>query len=269
VPTARPEHSAYVQAFLGRRHVAVRLGARVTRVEPRRVWLEGGEVVDAFTLIWTAGVCPPPVVRDLPVRHERDGRVRVDGYLLALDPAGSPIEDLYVIGDSAASLRSDGKFQPALSQTSIAMGTHVGAQLVGRATGKSVRPFQFHDVGYIISLGQHSSVLDLFGVRLSGRLAWLAWAGAYLVKMVGLRKQLEVGIDHVIHLFFTHDYSQILNRRGVLSDDELNLSLRAPGEPGAANDGGATPAAFAPGPARAPRAAPTAPAGGEAAKSID
>jgi len=58
----------------------------------------------------------------------------------------------------------------------------------------------------------------------------LMWAGAYLIKMVGFRKQLEVGIDHLTHLFFEHDFSQILNRRQVLSDDELNLSLGTAGE---------------------------------------
>jgi hypothetical protein len=72
-------------------------------------------------------------------------------------------------------------------------------------------------------------VLDLFGVSLSGKLAWLAWAGAYLVKMVGVRKQLEVGIDHLTHLLFEHDTSQILNRRAVLTDDELDLALNEEG----------------------------------------
>jgi hypothetical protein len=62
---------------------------------------------------------------------------------------------------------------------------------------------------------------------MSGSLAWLAWAGAYLVKMVGLRKQIEVGIDHVTHFFFEHDTSQIQNRRQILSDEELNLALDA------------------------------------------
>ena len=51
--------------------------------------------------------------------------------------------------------------------------------------------------------------------------------------MVGLRKQIEVGLDHLIHLFFEHDTSQILNRREVLSDAELDLSL---GEPETAQD---------------------------------
>jgi hypothetical protein len=71
-------------------------------------------------------------------------------------------------------------------------------------------------------------VLELFGVPMSGKLAWLAWAAAYLIKMVGLRKQLEVGLDHVTHLLFEHDISQIMNRRHILTDEELNLSLDAP-----------------------------------------
>ncbi len=228
VPTALPEHSAYVLRFLERRGITVRLGARVERIEPRRVCLEGGTVVEAFTLLWTAGVCPPDVVTQLPVQHAPDGRVRVDEWLRALDDRGQAVECLHVIGDCAASLRGDGSLQPSLSQTAIAMGSYVGRQLAKRAVGGSVGPFMFQDVGYIISLGKRSSVLDLFGVPVSGKLAWLFWAATYLVKMVGLRKQLEVGIDHLTHLFFTHDSSQILSRRQILSDDELNLSLGPP-----------------------------------------
>ena len=115
--------------------------------------------------------------------------------------------------------------QPALSQTGIAMGGYVGRQLARRAEGKPAETFSFRDAGYIISLGKHSSVLELFGIPVSGRIAWLFWAAAYLVKMVGFRKQLEVGIDHLTHFFFEHDTSQILARRAVLSDEELNLSL--------------------------------------------
>ncbi len=133
-----------------------------------------------------------------------------------------------MLGDCAASIRPDGKFQPALSQTAIAMGSYLGAAFVRQAQGRRVEAFQFKDAGYIISLGKHSSVLELFGIPLSGKLAWLLWAGAYLVKMVGFRKQLEVGLDHLTHLFFEHDTSQILNRRQILSDEELNLSLAAP-----------------------------------------
>ena len=225
VPAARPEHSRYVQRHLERRGVTVELGARAVHVEPRRVHLADGRAFDAFTLLWTAGVRPPDLVRSLPLAHGRDGRVLVDEGLRARREDGSACADVYVIGDCAASVRPDGSLQPQLSQTAIAMGTHVGEALVRRARGLAARPFRFRDAGYIISLGKHSSVLELFGVPLSGRLAWLAWAAAYLVKMVGLRKQIEVGLDHLTHLVFEHDTSQILARRAVLGDDEINLSL--------------------------------------------
>jgi NADH dehydrogenase len=225
VPAARPDHSAYVERYLARRGVRLLLGTAVRRVEPHAVELSDGRTLPAFTIVWTAGVTPQAFVRELPLLHHGDGRVCVDETLRALRPDGTPFDDLYVIGDCAASKRDDGRMQPQLSQTAIAMGTHVGRTLVRRAQGLAPERFSFRDVGYIISLGKHSSVLDLFGVPLSGKLAWLAWAGAYLVKMVGFRKQLEVGIDHLTHLLFEHDTSQILNRRAVLTDDELNLAL--------------------------------------------
>ena len=227
VAAARPEHSAYVRRFLEKRGVRVETSARVTRVEPRRVHLADGRCFDGFTLVWTAGVHPPALVQDLPLAKHRDGRLLVNDRLHPMDAEGRPREDVFVIGDCAASPKPGGLMQPQLSQTAIAMGGHVGETLVRAAQGKPSRPFQFRDAGYIISLGQHSSVLDLFGFALSGRLAWLGWAAAYLVKMVGPRKQIEVGIDHLTHFFFHHDTSQILSRRAALSDDELNLSLRA------------------------------------------
>ena len=227
VPSAKPEHSEYVHRFLERRGVRILLGSPVKRVEPKRLFLPDGSEVEAFTLLWTAGVRPPDLVRDLPLSFHKDGRVLVDEELRARRADGTVLEDVYVLGDCAASLRPDGTFQPALSQTSIAMGGHIGETLTRRAHGKPPLPFRFKDAGYIISLGKHSSVVSLFGISFSGKLAWLLWAGAYLVKMVGLRKQIEVGIDHLTHFFFDHDMSQILNRRAVLSDEELNLSLAA------------------------------------------
>jgi hypothetical protein len=48
-----------------------------------------------------------------------------------------------------------------------------------------------------------------------------------------------VGIDHLTHLWFEHDTSQILNRRAVLSDDELNLALAEADEAAPATAGDA------------------------------
>src|SRR6185369_228048 len=63
VSTARPEHSTYVQRFLERRGVIVRLRSAVSRVEEKRVYFRDGESLDSFTVVWTAGVCPPEMIR--------------------------------------------------------------------------------------------------------------------------------------------------------------------------------------------------------------
>ena len=94
VATARPAHSAYVHRFLERRGVTIRLGARVTRVEEKRVTLADGATLDAFTILWTAGVCPPALVRELPLQHSPDGRIRVDEALRVLDPSGRALPEV-------------------------------------------------------------------------------------------------------------------------------------------------------------------------------
>jgi NADH dehydrogenase len=228
VGSARAEHSDYVLRFLERHGVAVRLGAVVTRVEPKRVHLADGTTVEGFTLVWTAGVQPPALVRELPLWRTEDGRIRVDDRLRALDPDRQPLDHVFVIGDCAAAEDGHGGHFPRLAQTAVATGRYLGDLLVRRATGQPEPPFRYHGKGYIISLGKHSSVVELMGVPFSGRLAWLLWAAYYLITMVGLRKQIEVGLDHLTHLLFEHDSSQILNRRQVLSDEELNLSLAPP-----------------------------------------
>ncbi|HEY3215313.1 MAG TPA: FAD-dependent oxidoreductase, partial [Candidatus Eisenbacteria bacterium] len=164
VGTARPEHSAYIQRFLERRGVAVRLGVPAVRVEPKRICLADGRVVDAFTIVWAAGVCPPDWVQELPLEHAPDGRVRVNEYLRAVDPQGKAREDVYVIGDCAAAARGDGALQPRLAQTAVKMGNYLGELLVRQAEGQPVEPFDYREAGYIISLGKHSSVVEIFGL---------------------------------------------------------------------------------------------------------
>src|SRR5206468_11111340 len=86
----------------------------------------------------------PPPLHSFPTRRSSD---------LA-------VEDVYVIGDCAAIPRADGRMQPQLSQTSIAMGTHVGRALALRAEGRGSAPFSFKDAGYIIRSEEHTSELQ-------------------------------------------------------------------------------------------------------------
>jgi len=59
VRTARPAHSEYVLRYLERRGVRVQLQAAVARVERKCLRLVSGQIIEAFTTLWTAGVRPP------------------------------------------------------------------------------------------------------------------------------------------------------------------------------------------------------------------
>lgn len=84
---------------------------------------------------------------------------------------------------------------------------------------------RYTDIGYLVGLGRHSTVGRIFGIPVSGLVAWYVWAFAYLFKMVGLRKQLEVATDIVKSWFVDHDTSQIHERRRMLREVDLDPEL--------------------------------------------
>ena len=65
--------------------------------------------------------------------------------------------------------------------------------------------------GELVSLGMNDAVVNLMGVRFSGYPAWLLWNAVHLLKLVGLKKQLQVALDWSLATLFPRDTS-ILRR---------------------------------------------------------
>ena len=87
------------RASLVRLGVEVREKTAVTRIEEGRVWL-GDEVLEAGTILWTAGVTASPLGASLGVPRDRAGRVLVEPDLSV---PGHP--EAFVIGDMAGLAR--------------------------------------------------------------------------------------------------------------------------------------------------------------------
>jgi NADH dehydrogenase len=66
-------------------------------------------------------------------------------------------------------------------------------------------PFRFKLLGELCSIGGHSAVADLFGLHLSGFLAWFVWRGVYLFKLPTWGRRLQVGFDWAALLVFPRD----------------------------------------------------------------
>ena len=166
--------STKAKARLERLGVEVRLGQGVDRIDADGV-IVAGERISSKTVIWTAGVAPSPAGKWLGVETDRAGRVRVQKDLTV---PGHP--EIFVVGDTA-SLDQDGRPLPGVAQVAMQQGRYAGTLIHRRIGGKSAPPpFRYFDKGTMAVVGRGFAVLQTGRLRLSGFLAWLAWAAVHL-----------------------------------------------------------------------------------------
>jgi NADH dehydrogenase FAD-containing subunit len=154
--------------------VEVLLGRRVEHIDREGV-IAGGERIMSDTVIWTAGVTPSPAAKWLNAESDRAGRVRVQRDLTV---SGHP--EIFVVGDTA-SLDQDGKPLPGVAQVAMQQGRYASRLIARRIAGKPAPPpFRYFDKGNMAVVGKGFAVLESGRVRVSGFLAWLAWAAVHL-----------------------------------------------------------------------------------------
>jgi NADH dehydrogenase FAD-containing subunit len=166
--------SAAAKRRLERLGVQVQLGHGVDHIDEDGV-IVAGERIASRTVIWTAGVAPSPAGKWLGVATDRAGRVEVQPDLSV---PGHP--EIFVIGDTAV-LQQDGRPLPGVAQVAMQQGRYAGRLIAGRVSGKAPsRPFRYFDKGNMAVVGRGFAVLQSGHVRVSGFVAWLAWAAVHL-----------------------------------------------------------------------------------------
>jgi NADH dehydrogenase len=183
-----PSLSEAARLSLEQLGVEVRLGAGVTRCDACGVYL-GGEVIEARTIIWGAGVMASPAGRWLGVETERPG-VKV-GPDLAVP--GNP--EIFVIGDVGCANGTDGKPLPGVAPVAKQQGQYVAALLKARLHGKTLPPFRYRDFGAMATIGRKRAVAQLGRIKLAGFPAWLLWSLAHIYFLSGFRNRLAVALS--------------------------------------------------------------------------
>jgi NADH dehydrogenase len=179
--------SAYAKRALERLGVTVMAAARVDKIEPGKVTIDG-QVVRAGTVVWGAGVRASPAAKWLGVEADRLGRVSVGA-----DLSVAGIERVYVIGDTAVALGRDGKPLPGLAQVAHQQGIYLGRGLKRLIVeGKPMLPFRFHDRGNTAVIGRNAAVFDFGRWHLKGRLGWFLWGLVHVYLLTGFDKRLLV-----------------------------------------------------------------------------
>lgn len=165
--------------------VDVRLGAMVEHVDERGVDTSEGRI-DAYTVLWGAGVAASPLGRDLGVEVDKAGRVPVADDLSV---PGHP--EILVIGDLAAAGTDDDPV-PGTAPAAIQGGRHAAAVVEARLAGRTPPRFRYRDKGSLATIGRSRAVGQIGPLRVWGWPAWVLWWAVHLFYLIGFRSRLAV-----------------------------------------------------------------------------
>lgn len=194
--------------------VQVLTSTRVKNIRKGEVQLDNGAILQAETILWSAGVMANPLTKKLGVPLDRGGRIMVNPDLSV---PGHP--EVFAIGDMATVPFKDGKPVPWVSPAAMQMAKHVARiiedelEWLPRGVHAETprwpdRPaFKYWDKGTMATIGRSAAVALIGKVKLSGYIAWLAWLFIHLVFLVGLRNKFIV--------LFNWTYSYFTYKRGA------------------------------------------------------
>jgi NADH:quinone reductase (non-electrogenic) len=206
--------AAYALDRMDARGVIFKLNARLADARPGVIVLKPEEEIRAQTLVWTAGTAPNPLLKALPVAHDKRGAVVVDSTLAV---TGHP--DLWAIGDCASV--TDAKSHepcPPTAQFALREARTLAGNLYAALRGDPVKSFHFKSLGALCVVGHQTACAELAvpfarkkTVRFSGLLAWLMWRAIYVSKLPGRERKVRVLVDWFIELFFPRDIVQTID----------------------------------------------------------
>jgi len=200
----------FAQDLLMRRGVEIRLQTRLAGATADAALLAGGFRIATRTLVSTVPAGPNPLVAMLPLKTDR-GRIVVDAALEVPDRPG-----VWAVGDCAAVRDAKtGELCPPTAQHATRQAAHVARNIAAALRGEPKRAFAFTALAKMGSLGRRSAVAEIFGVKLSGFLAWWLWRTIYLMKLPGLDRKIRVATDWTLDLLLPTDIVQLKTERAV------------------------------------------------------
>lgn len=215
------------RAVLERRGVVVKTEVKAAKMSAQGVTCANGDVIDAGTIIWAAGVKPhiPELTPDAP--RGRGGCLLVDPFfrLHKTTPAGTAPaaagdadihrhgsvdvwDNVFVLGDAAAFTDKNGAQLPMLAQIAVRQAPVLAKNIIRSIKQKPLTAFTFRSKGQLVSLGRFQALAQIGPLHLSGPLAWFLWRNTYFWNFPSWNKRLKIAVDWFVNLFFPRDISQ-------------------------------------------------------------
>ncbi len=209
LPEVTERLGLFAQKILKKRGVEIRLKTRLAAATGNEVILQDGKRIGTRTLVSTIPSSPHPIIESLDLPRNKAGRLMANSFL---EVEGA--ENVWALGDCAVVPLANGAgnspptAQHAIRQAKVAAHNIVTSIRVGIRGGER-RAFDFKDLGKMGALGHRSAVAEIFGVPVSGYLAWLIWRAVYLMKLPGWGRRLKVAASWLLDLLLPTELVQL------------------------------------------------------------
>lgn len=198
LPSYPEDLSAKAEKLVTDLGVEVRKNTFVTNIDCDGVDFKHGDTKGRFaakTILWSGGVMATRfgqrVAERTHAETDQTGKIKVNPDLTI-----PGFTDIFVVGDLAYLNDKKGRALPGVAQVAIQEGRYSAKVVLARLQGKSApEPFHYFDKGDLAVIGRAAAVANIFGVHVSGFLAWMAWLFIHLIYIVEFQSRVLVFIE--------------------------------------------------------------------------
>jgi NADH dehydrogenase len=175
----------------------------IVEVKDNCIVMERGEIIDTYTLIWTAGIKNCKFSSSLDLDKDKFGRIKVNEHMQT-----NNYGNVYAAGDNAQYEDEDGRMPQiveAAEQSAHTAALNISADI--EKTEKHIHKQNYH--GFMVSVGSRKAVADT-GFKTSG------WFAMLIKHMVNFYYGFMVGGLRQFWSYIRHEFFHIKNKRSFV-----------------------------------------------------
>jgi NADH dehydrogenase len=190
--------SAKAEKLVHKLGVEIVKGVMVTDINADGVAFKRGDATEhlaAKTVLWAGGIVTTAFGKRLAERTQSQtdkiGRITVNPDLTIPN-----YPDIWIVGDLAHAAGENNKPLPGVAQVAIQGGAYAAKAIRARVEGKQPpKPFHYFNKGDMAVIGRAAAVANIFGLHISGVLAWLIWLFVHLMYIVEFQSRVVVFVQ--------------------------------------------------------------------------
>ncbi|GLH98420.1 NADH dehydrogenase [Phytohabitans aurantiacus] len=207
LPEVDRDMGAYTVQQLIKRSLDIRLDTRLESCVDGVVKLSDGDSFPADTIVWTAGVKPSPMLDDTDLPRDPRGRITCLPTLQVVD-GDRVLDGAWSAGDCAAVpdlTGPPGAYCSPSAQHAVRQAVRLADNIRDVIRGKAPTEYKHKHVGSVASLGLHKGVAQVYGIKLTGPLAWFMHRTYHVSRIPSFNRKVRVVIDWTLAFFLKRE----------------------------------------------------------------